>query len=155
MAAWCSSTPGAFLHGYASDITRTFPVGEVTDPRLRQAYEAVLGAQSAALDAIAPGRACGDADELARSVIARAGFGEGYEQFTHRLGHGIGLDVHEAPYLRRDNSRVLEPGMTMSNEPGIYVPGAFGIRIEDIVAITPRGHEVFGPRAGPLDAVFG
>lgn len=146
---------GGALHGYCSDVTRTFPVERVDDPDARRAYAAVAEAQDAALALIRAGRACGEADAAARAVIAEAGFGEGYERFTHRLGHGIGLQVHEAPYLRKDNTRVLAPGMTMSNEPGIYVPGAFGVRIEDIMAVTDGAPEVFGPRAGPVDAVFG
>ena len=88
-------------------------------------------------------------------VIEDAGYGKGYAKFTHRLGHGIGIQGHEEPYLRMDNGRVLEAGMTMSNEPGIYVPGAFGVRIEDIVAVTDDGAEVFGPRPTSLDAPFG
>lgn len=145
---------GGFLHGYASDITRTFPVGTLEDPDQRRAYAAVRSAQDAALAKILPGQPAHEADDAARAVLAEAGFGADYERFTHRLGHGIGLAVHEAPYLRRGNPRVLRPGMTMSNEPGVYVPGAFGVRIEDIVAVTEAGAEVFGPRAGPIDEVF-
>lgn len=145
---------GGALHGYRSDITRTWGVGDVAE-RPRRAFETVLEAQSAALAAIKPGVVAGEVDAAARKVMADAGFGADYESFTHRLGHGIGLQVHEAPYLVKDSKRVLQPGMTMSDEPGIYVPGAFGVRIEDIVAVTETGVEVFGPRAASLDAPFG
>lgn len=137
---------GGQLHGYCSDITRTWPCGNAT-PDAKRALETVLAAQSAAFEVLAPGTPCADADAAARKVIADAGFGEDYAAFTHRLGHGIGLDGHEAPYLVRGNTTILRPGMTMSNEPGIYRPGAFGVRIEDILAITADGHRVFGERA--------
>ena len=125
------------------------------EERLRRAWDATLAAQTAALAVIRPGARCHDVDAAARDVIAKAGFGAGFERFTHRLGHGIGLAVHEAPYLRPGNERVLAPRMTMSNEPGIYAPGSFGVRIEDIVAVTGDGVEVFGPRAASLDQPFG
>ncbi|MGB1015511.1 MAG: M24 family metallopeptidase, partial [Nannocystaceae bacterium] len=140
--------------GYRSDITRTWAIGSIPD-NLRTAWETVLTAQTAALAKIRPGASCAEVDGAARQVITQAGYGTGFEQFTHRLGHGIGLQVHERPYLRPANPRVLKPGMTMSNEPGIYVPGAFGVRIEDIVAVTADGVEVFGPRATSLEAPFG
>ncbi|MGB1274597.1 MAG: M24 family metallopeptidase [Nannocystaceae bacterium] len=145
---------GGSLHGYRSDITRTWAIGSIPD-NLRTAWETVLTAQTAALAKIRPGASCAEVDGAARQVITQAGYGTGFEQFTHRLGHGIGLQVHERPYLRPANPRVLKPGMTMSNEPGIYVPGAFGVRIEDIVAVTADGVEVFGPRAKSLEAPFG
>jgi len=145
---------GGSLHGYRSDITRTWPIGKVSDP-LRRAWETVLEAQSAAMASIRPGVRCATVDGAARSVITKAGYGSGFEQFTHRLGHGIGLQVHERPYLRPANPQILGPGMTMSNEPGIYVPGSFGVRIEDVVAVTEDGVKVFGPRAKSLDAPFG
>ncbi len=147
---------GGSLHGYQSDITRTWPVGPVSElsAEVRKAWDTVLAAQSAAMDKIGPGAMCGDVDAAARAVMARAGYGADYERFTHRLGHGIGREVHEEPYLVRGSRRVLEPGMTMSNEPGIYVPGALGVRIEDIVAVTDSGHEVFGPRAQSIEQPF-
>jgi Xaa-Pro dipeptidase len=145
---------GGDLHGYQSDITRTWaPAGASDDAR--RAWDTVLAAQSAALEEIRPGRSCALADAAARGVIAKAGFGAGYEQFTHRLGHGIGIQGHEEPYLRMNNAQLLEAGMTMSNEPGIYRPGAFGVRIEDIVAVTAQGAEVFGPRPHSLERPFG
>lgn len=145
---------GGSLHGYRSDITRTWALG-TPELEARRAWSVVAAAQRAALALIRPGVRCGDVDAAARAVIEREGFGAGYERFTHRLGHGIGVQVHEHPYLVKDSLRVLEPGMTMSNEPGLYVPGAFGVRIEDIVAVTEDGHEVFGPMVESLDAPFG
>jgi Xaa-Pro dipeptidase len=145
---------GGSLHGYRSDITRTWALG-MPPPEARRAWSVVAAAQRAAIEAIRPGVMCGDVDAAARAVIDAAGFGPGYHRFTHRLGHGIGLEVHEHPYLVPGSTRILEPGMTMSDEPGIYVPGAFGVRIEDIVAVTDDGCEVFGPRVESLAAPFG
>lgn len=145
---------GGSLHGYQSDITRTWAFGSVAD-ELRQAWDTVRAAQDAGLAKMRPGLRCADADAAAREVMAAAGHGSGYERFTHRLGHGIGMQGHEEPYMVRDNDQVLAAGMTMSNEPGIYVPGSFGVRLEDIVAITDDGHEVFGVRPPSLDQPFG
>lgn len=145
---------GGSLHGHRSDITRTWALG--TPPATaRRAWEAVAAAQRAALAVLAPGVACGDVDRAARAAIEAAGFGSGYQRFTHRLGHGIGLEVHEHPYLVPGSSRILAPGMTMSVEPGIYEPSAFGVRVEDIVAVTDDGCEVFGPRVESLAQPFG
>lgn len=141
---------GGGLHGYRSDVSRTWAVGSAS-PAFADAWNAVAEAQAAALVKIRDGAPCSAPDTAARSVIEAAGHGAGYEHFTHRLGHGIGLQVHEPPYLRPDNAEVLRPGMTMSNEPGIYVPGAFGVRIEDIVAVTAGGPDVLGPPVGPFD----
>lgn len=145
---------GGSLHGYRSDITRTWPFGQVTEDA-RKVYDAVVQAQSAALAAIRPGATCGAVDAAARAVIVGAGFGPDDAFFTHRLGHGIGLETHEDPYLVRDNPLVLTAGMTMSNEPGIYIKGKLGVRIEDIVAVTKDGAETFGPRAMSLEEPFG
>lgn len=145
---------GGSLQGHRSDITRTWALG-TPPPEARRAWSVVAEAQRAAFDAIAPGATCGAVDAAARAVIEAAGHGSGYRSFTHRLGHGIGLEVHEPPYLVMGSTRVLEPGMTMSNEPGIYVPGSFGVRIEDIVAVTDDGCETFGPRVESLAAPFG
>ena len=145
---------GGALHGYRSDITRTWAVGTPTDAAAR-AWETVAAAQRAGLAVMKPGVTAGAVDAAARAVIESGGYGGGYDALTHRLGHGIGLQVHEPPYLVPHDARALTPGMTMSNEPGIYKRGEFGVRIEDIVAITPSGHEVFGPLVGSLDAPFG
>ncbi|MGB1699764.1 MAG: M24 family metallopeptidase [Nannocystaceae bacterium] len=148
---------GGFLHGYASDVTRTWPATEASrvDDGRRTAFDVVLRAQRAAMSRIVAGAEAGEADARAREVISAAGYGGEYETFTHRLGHGIGLEVHEAPYLVRASRRRLIAGMTMSNEPGLYVPGRWGIRIEDIVAVTDVGPEVFGPQVESLEAPFG
>jgi Xaa-Pro dipeptidase len=136
---------GGELHGYHSDITRTFGFGRVSD-EARRVFDTVLAAQRAAFAQLRPGVACERVDSAARAVIEAAGFGGGYRSFTHRLGHGIGLEDHEEPYLVGGNRLALRAGMTMSNEPGIYLPGKLGVRIEDIVAITTNGCRVFGPR---------
>jgi Xaa-Pro dipeptidase len=129
---------GCLVEGYWSDVTRTGVFGKPTEKMLR-AYDAVRKAQNAALDAARVGKLSGSVDDTARGVITSAGFGPDYKFFTHRLGHGIGLDGHEHPYLVRSSKTVLEPGMTFSNEPGIYIPGEFGIRCEDLMAIAPDG----------------
>lgn len=148
---------GGFLHGYASDITRTWAFGDsaAIDERRRKAWDTVRAAQAAALATIRPGVRCADVDAAARAVVEAAGFDADYGHFTHRLGHGIGMQVHEPPYLVRDAEHRLEPGNTMSDEPGLYLPGEFGIRLEDIVAVTEDGAEVFGPLAESLDRPFG
>jgi Xaa-Pro dipeptidase len=129
---------GCKLEGYSSDITRTGILGKPTDKMLR-AYDLVRGAQNAALDAARNGKLSGTVDDAARAVIANGGYGPDYKFFTHRLGHGIGLDGHEHPYLVRGSKTVLAPGMTFSNEPGIYISGEFGIRCEDDMVITADG----------------
>ncbi len=148
---------GGFLHGYASDVSRTwaFPEPGAIDEERRRAWEVVRDAQAAALETIRPGVRCSDVDAAARKIVAAAGFDADYGHFTHRLGHGIGMQVHEPPYLVRDGGHVLEVGNTMSDEPGLYLPGKWGIRLEDIVAVTETGAEVFGPRAASLDVPFG
>ncbi len=128
---------GGRLCGYHSDTTRTFCVGE-PPAGFAEAFEVVRQAQEAAVSAVRPGVVAEDVDGVARSIITSAGFG-GF--FVHRTGHGIGLDVHEDPYIVAGSRVVLEPGMTFSVEPGVYVPGEFGIRIEDIVAVTAGGVE--------------
>jgi Xaa-Pro dipeptidase len=141
---------GGELHGYRSDITRTFGFGRVSD-EARRAFDTVLAAQRAAFAQMRPGVPCERLDAAARAVIDAAGFGPGYRSFTHRLGHGIGLEGHEDPYLVQGNQLELRPGMTMSNEPGIYLPGKLGVRIEDIAAISADGHRVFGPLVESLE----
>lgn len=148
---------GGFLHGYASDITRTWAFGDPSaiDDRRRAAWDTVRAAQAAALATIRPGVRCAEVDAAARAVVEAAGFDGDYGHFTHRLGHGIGMQVHEPPYLVRDGEHRLEPGNTMSDEPGLYLPGEFGVRLEDIVAVTEDGAEVFGPLAASLERPFG
>jgi Xaa-Pro dipeptidase len=129
---------GCQVEGYFSDVTRTGIVGKPTE-KMQRAYEAVRKAQDAALAAARAGKLSGSVDDASRAVITSADFGPDYKFFTHRLGHGIGLDGHEHPYLVRGSKTVLEFGMTFSNEPGIYIPGEFGIRCEDVMAIAPEG----------------
>jgi Xaa-Pro dipeptidase len=124
--------------GYINDLTRTYAVG-TPSPRAREAYRVVRAAQAAAIAAARAGVVCEQLDALARQVITDAGFGP---FFIHRLGHGLGIECHEPPYLVRGNALALRPGMCMTIEPGIYVPGEFGIRIEDDVVITESGCEV-------------
>jgi Xaa-Pro dipeptidase len=129
---------GCGVDGYASDVTRTGIFGKPSE-KIARAYEIVRKAQDAALDAARSGRLSGTVDDAARGVITGAGYGPDYKFFTHRLGHGIGLDGHEHPYLVRGSKTNLEPGMAFSNEPGIYVPGEFGLRCEDDMVITADG----------------
>jgi Xaa-Pro aminopeptidase len=127
---------GVRHHGYCADMTRTFALGR-WPARLREAYEVVLEAQLAAIDAIKPGRPCAEADKAARDVITEAGLGP---RFSHSLGHGLGLEVHEAPRLSSAATGVcFEPGMVVTVEPGVYIPGVGGIRIEDDILVTNRG----------------
>jgi Xaa-Pro dipeptidase len=129
---------GTSVEGYASDVTRCFVLGKPSD-KLRRAFETVRKAQEATLAAAVRGKTCGSVDDAARGVITGAGYGTGYQLFTHRVGHGIGLDGHEYPYLVRGNRTVLEPGMTFSNEPGIYVREEYGLRLEDDMVVAPEG----------------
>jgi Xaa-Pro dipeptidase len=129
---------GTKVEGYDSDVTRTGVLGKPS-AKIQQVFEIVRKAQDAALEAARAGKLSGSVDEAARSVITSAGYGPDYKFFTHRLGHGIGLDGHEHPYLVRASTTVLVPGMTFSNEPGIYIPGEFGLRCEDDMVITTSG----------------
>ena len=126
---------GGRTGGYCSDITRTVAVG-TPSPQLREVYDIVQEAQDEAFRAVKPGVAAHDIDRAAREVIERAGYGD---LFVHRTGHGIGLEEHEAPYIVEGNDEPLRPGMCFSIEPGIYIPGEFGVRIEDIVVVTGEG----------------
>lgn len=126
---------GGTLQGYHSDVTRTAHVGEPS-AEFVAAYEAVLAANQAALDAVRPGVACQEIDRAARGLLTAAGYGEA---FIHRIGHGLGLSVHEEPYLVEGNTLPLAEGMVFSDEPGVYFPGNFGIRIEDTVVCTATG----------------
>jgi len=130
---------GAYYKGYCSDLTRTVVVGKPTD-RHREIYGIVLEAQGTALEGIRPGMTGREADALTRDVIKRYGYGE---YFGHGTGHGLGMEIHEAPRLSRTDETVLVPGMTVTVEPGIYLPGFGGVRIEDVVVITETGIEIF------------
>jgi len=129
---------GTRVEGYESDVTRTSALGKPPED-LQRTFGIVRAAQDAALTAAVAGHECGSVDDAARKVVTDAGFGPGYKYFTHRLGHGIGLDGHEAPYLVRGNHTVLKPNMTFSNEPGIYVAGEYGLRCEDLMVIAEAG----------------
>ena len=145
---------GCKVEGYNSDISRTFVLGKATD-RMKKVFDIEHAAQTAALKAAKPGVECQAVDAAARKVIADGGFGPGYKYFTHRVGHGIGMDGHEWPYLVKGNTLKLEPGMTFSDEPGIYIPGEFGIRLEDDMFITANGAELFTPQSPSLEDPFG
>jgi Xaa-Pro dipeptidase len=145
---------GCNVEGYRSDISRTFVLGRPTD-KMKHVFDIELRAQTAALDAARPGVPCEAVDAAARKVIVDAGFGPDYRYFTHRVGHGIGMDGHEWPYLVRGNTLPLAPGMTFSDEPGIYLPGEFGVRLEDDMVITPDGAELFTPQSLSLEDPFG
>ena len=128
---------GAAYDGYISDLTRTFAVGEVDD-EYKKIHKIVQEANAAGRAATMPGVPCANVDHAARAVIEQAGYGK---YFTHRTGHGIGMEGHEAPYMRSDNMQLLEPGMTFTVEPGIYLTGRNGVRIEDNMVITESGAE--------------
>jgi Xaa-Pro aminopeptidase len=135
---------GGKLHGYNSDNTRSWCVAGPVSPRVSQVWNAVRDAQRAAFDVIRPGVACREPDRAARRALESAGWSPGYEHLFHRLGHGIGLDGHEDPYLDGGSTVLMEPGMCFSDEPGIYLPGELGLRIEDIVCVTTDGADHFG-----------
>ena len=145
---------GCTVEGYQSDITRTFVLGKGSD-KMRSVFDIVHRAQAAALAAARPGVECGSVDAAARKVITDAGYGPDYKYFTHRLGHGMGMDGHEWPYLVRGNATTLRPNMTFSDEPGIYIRGEFGIRLEDDMHITENGAELFTPQSPSLEDPFG
>ena len=145
---------GCTVEGYQSDITRTFVLGKASD-KMKQVFDIVHRAQAAALAAARPGSECGSVDAAARKVITDAGYGPDYKYFTHRLGHGMGMDGHEWPYLVRGNATKLQVNMTTSNEPGIYIRGEFGIRLEDDMHVTENGAELFTPQSPSLEEPFG
>ncbi len=126
---------GAVVNFYHSDMTRTVAVGEVSEKQI-DVYNTVLKAQNAALDEIMPGKLCKDIDSVARNIIKSKGYGD---FFGHGLGHGVGVEIHEKPTLNPSSDEVLEPGHILTVEPGIYLPGEFGVRIEDMVFITENG----------------
>jgi Xaa-Pro aminopeptidase len=129
---------GVVLDGYCSDMTRTVHMGKAT-PREWDVYHSVLEAQQAGVAAVRPGARCGDVDEAARSVLRKAKL---ERWFTHSTGHGVGLEIHEGPRIAVRQEQALEPGMVVTIEPGVYLPDEFGVRIEDMVLVTERGHEV-------------
>jgi Xaa-Pro dipeptidase len=145
---------GCSVEGYQSDISRTFVLGKPTD-KMRKVFEIVLQAQTAALKQARPGVQAQSVDAAARKLIVDAGYGPEYKYFTHRVGHGMGMDGHEWPYLVRGNTMELQPNMTFSDEPGIYIPGEFGVRLEDDMHITENGAELFTPQSPSLEDPFG
>jgi Xaa-Pro dipeptidase len=144
---------GCQVEGYSSDLSRTFVLGKAT-ARMKQVFEIEQRAQKAALAAARPGVECQAIDAAARKVIVDAGFGPDYKYFSHRVGHGMGMDGHEWPYLVRGNTLPLQAGMTFSDEPGIYIPGEFGIRLEDDMLITANGAELLTPTSPSLETPF-
>jgi Xaa-Pro dipeptidase len=144
---------GCSVEGYASDISRTFVLGKATD-KMKQVFDIDLRAQTAALAAARPGVPCEAVDAAARKVITEAGYGPDYKYFTHRVGHGLGMDGHEWPYLVRGNTLPLAPGMTFSDEPGVYIRGEFGVRLEDDMVITEHGAELMTPQSRSIEAPF-
>lgn len=140
---------GCMLDGYASDCTRTYATGEL-DPRDEAVYATVLQAQEAALAAVRPGPLGREVDAVARDIITAAGHGE---HFGHGLGHGVGLEVHEGPRLSVKGETALAPGQIVTVEPGIYLPGQVGVRIEDLVVVTPDGHDVLSTLPKTLTTV--
>lgn len=150
---------GCTVEGYSSDISRTFVLGKATD-KMKQVFEIVHRAQVAAVRAARPGVRLDTIDAAARGVIAEAGYGPGFKYFTHRVGHGVGMDVHEWPYLAKNNmfgwtrSPAAAAGMTFSDEPGIYIRGEFGVRLEDDMIVTPDGAELMTPQSESIEDPF-
>ncbi len=144
---------GCKVEGYASDLSRTFVLGKPTQ-KMKDVFEIEYRAQTAALKAARPGLPCEAVDAAARKVIVDAGYGPDYKYFSHRVGHGMGMDGHEWPYLVKGNTLPLAPGMVFSDEPGIYIPGEFGIRLEDDMVITENGAELFTPQSTSLEQPF-
>jgi Xaa-Pro dipeptidase len=150
---------GCTVEGYQSDITRTFVLGRATD-KMKKVFGIVRRAQDAALKAARPGAPLESIDTAARKVIVDAGFGPGFKYFTHRLGHGLGMDGHEWPYLVKNNmfgwdkALTMKPGMVFSDEPGIYIPGEFGVRLEDDMHVTENGAELFTPQSSDIENPF-
>jgi Xaa-Pro dipeptidase len=145
---------GCTVEGYSSDLSRTFVLGKATD-KMKQVFDIVHRAQEAAVHTARPGAACEAVDAAARKVIVEAGYGPDYQYFSHRVGHGLGMDGHEWPYLVRGNKLPLQPGMTFSDEPGIYIRGEFGVRLEDDMLITASGAELLTPQSPSIEQPFG
>ena len=144
---------GCKVEGYESDISRTFVLGKPTD-KMNKVFDIVHEAQSTALKTARPGIPAQQVDAAARKVIADAGYGPGFKHFTHRVGHGIGMDGHEWPYLVGGDTLSLAPRMCFSDEPGIYIPGEFGVRLEDCMHITDSGAQLFTPQSKSLEQPF-
>jgi Xaa-Pro dipeptidase len=144
---------GCRAEGYSSDLSRTFVMGKPTQ-KMKDVFEIVHRAQAAAVKTARPGLACGEVYAAARKVIVDAGYGPGYKYFLHRVGHGMGMDGHEWPYLVKDNPLPMQPHMVFSDEPGIYIPGEFGLRLEDDMHITDDGAELFTPQSFSLEKPF-
>jgi Xaa-Pro aminopeptidase len=140
---------GVILSGYCSDMTRTVWVGK-PNRKVRDLYQAVLEAQRAGLEAVRPGATTGEVDQAARRVLQRAQLAR---YFTHSTGHGVGLEILEAPRLARGQTEILQPGMVVTIEPGAYIPGEGGVRIEDMVAVTESGREVLTPTTKEFIAI--
>jgi Xaa-Pro dipeptidase len=151
---------GCSAEGYQSDITRTYVLGKATD-KMKKVFDIVLQAQTAALKAAKPGVPLESIDAAARKIIVDAGYGPGFKYFTHRLGHGMGMDGHEWPYLVKNNmygwekAMKAQPGMVFSDEPGIYIRGEFGVRLEDDMFITETGAELMTPQSTSIENPFG
>lgn len=151
---------GCTVEGYQSDITRTFVLGKPTE-KMKQVFDIVHQAQQAALKQAKPGVELASVDAAARKVIVDAGYGPGFKYFSHRVGHGLGMDGHEWPYLVKndmfgwDLAPHMRAGMVFSDEPGIYIPGEFGIRLEDDMHITEKGAELLTPASPSLENPFG
>jgi Xaa-Pro aminopeptidase len=137
---------GVILTDYCSDMTRTMYVGRPS-PRERTAYQAVKEAQQAAIDAVKPGVRVSEVDRAARKSLKNSGLAK---YFTHSIGHGVGLEIHEAPRVGAGQTEILQPGMVITVEPGVYVPGLWGVRIEDMVVVRERGCEVLTPSSKEL-----
>jgi Xaa-Pro dipeptidase len=144
---------GCLVEGYTSDITRTFTLGKPTD-KMKKVFDIVHRAQTEAVKTARPGLQCQAVDAAARKVIVDSGYGPKYKYFTHRLGHGMGMDGHEWPYLVPGNKLALAPNMTFSDEPGIYIRSEFGIRLEDDMHITDDGAELFTSQSPSLEDPF-
>ncbi len=144
---------GCGVEGYRSDMSRTFVLGTPSE-KMKQVFDIELRAQTAAFEAAGPGVPAENVDAAARQVISDAGYGPDYAYFTHRVGHGIGMDGHEWPYLVKGNTAPLVTGNSFSDEPGIYIPGEFGVRLEDIMVITENGAEMLTPQSLSIEEPF-
>jgi Xaa-Pro dipeptidase len=150
---------GCTVHGYQSDLTRTFVLGRPTT-KMQSVFDIVKRAQNAALAAARPGAPLESIDAAARKIVVDSGYGPGFKYFSHRLGHGMGMDGHEWPYLVKNNmfgwrtALTAQPGMVFSDEPGIYIRGEFGVRLEDDMYITSGGAKLFTPQSESLEKPF-